>query len=269
MDHENPIQGVTVRLSDHNSDTQDGKDSGAISSTSSDPNATESLSVIKRSLLCLEPGQWFNDNLIEFGMRLYFDETRLSRPEVERDTFFFNSFLNEKLKAVGILGLKHLPEDLAAWTKGTDLMQKKYIITPIHERNHWSRMHVVPTTFRKQPRVRTGKRANDVTKSIPSGGELTNLELLCLFLILPELDLKERDIRGLRCHLVEVPRQPNTYDCGVYLLHFVKTFMRDPEGACRAMEHSAIAQLRSELRIRFLDFIKQDSADVSDTSEEL
>ena len=27
----------------------------------------------------------------------------------------------------------------------------------------------------------------------------------------------------------QVPIQPNTYDCGVYLLHFAKTFMTDPK----------------------------------------
>ena len=26
----------------------------------------------------------------------------------------------------------------------------------------------------------------------------------------------------------QVPLQPNSYDCGIYLLHFVETFMNDP-----------------------------------------
>jgi len=30
-----------------------------------------------------------------------------------------------------------------------------------------------------------------------------------------------------------VPGQPNFCDCGLYLLHFVETFMSDPEGYCK------------------------------------
>jgi Ulp1 family protease len=28
--------------------------------------------------------------------------------------------------------------------------------------------------------------------------------------------------------LLQVPEQPNHCDCGIYLLHFAKTFMKDP-----------------------------------------
>jgi Ulp1 family protease catalytic subunit len=29
--------------------------------------------------------------------------------------------------------------------------------------------------------------------------------------------------------IVQVPHQPNFCDCGIYLLHFAKTFMKDPQ----------------------------------------
>ena len=33
--------------------------------------------------------------------------------------------------------------------------------------------------------------------------------------------------RGLT--IIQVPHQPNYCDCGIYLLHFAKTFMKDPK----------------------------------------
>lgn len=43
------------------------------------------------------------------------------------------------------------------------------------------------------------------------------------------------DIRRVVPH---VPQQPNTYDCGVFVLHYARTFFSDPPLYCRLMEVS-------------------------------
>jgi Ulp1 family protease len=45
-------------------------------------------------------------------------------------------------------------------------------------------------------------------------------------------------LSDIRCVVPRVPQQPNTYDCGVFVLHFARTFFSDPPLYCRLMEVS-------------------------------
>ncbi|KAH9065374.1 hypothetical protein EDB87DRAFT_1555821 [Lactarius vividus] len=66
------------------------------------------------------------------------------------------------------------------------------------------------------------------------------------YLLMEAHDKKQRDEdtliepKGMQAHVsicrfqvswsvIQVPHQPNHCDCGVYLLHFAKTFMKDPK----------------------------------------
>ena len=65
---------------------------------------------------------------------------------------------------------------------------------------------------------------------------------------------------------LKVPMQPNTDDCGLYVLHFARVFLRDPVKMCEEMldseaasweeaahfdeawEHEKVPEMRNELR---------------------
>ena len=51
---------------------------------------------------------------------------------------------------------------------------------------------------------------------------------------------------------MQVPQQPNFIDCGIYCLHFLKTFLQDPSGIGRVLE---VSPLSSHVELSFWQII--------------
>ncbi|KAF9013421.1 hypothetical protein BDQ17DRAFT_1271073 [Cyathus striatus] len=82
----------------------------------------------------LQPGEFLNDTLIEFGLKYWHRELEISNPELAKDIHVFSSFfykkLNKKKTEEGY-------DSVRKWTSKFDLFSKKYIIIPINENVHW------------------------------------------------------------------------------------------------------------------------------------
>ncbi|SCZ98360.1 BZ3500_MvSof-1268-A1-R1_Chr3-2g06319 [Microbotryum saponariae] len=91
----------------------------------------------------LVDGKYLNDTLIEYGLKRAFLNL------VERDTklvegskplaplvHMFNSFFYKKLDRRG-LGKQQTYDSVAKWTAKFDLFEKRIVIVPINEKNHW------------------------------------------------------------------------------------------------------------------------------------
>ncbi|KAG6850345.1 hypothetical protein H0H93_014618 [Arthromyces matolae] len=84
----------------------------------------------------LRPGEFLNDTLIEFGLKLWLAKLREVNPEVASQVHIFSSFfyhlLDNKIPDEGY-------ESVRKWTAKIDIFKKKYIIVPINDdsEQHW------------------------------------------------------------------------------------------------------------------------------------
>ncbi|KAG8879598.1 hypothetical protein FRB98_005596 [Tulasnella sp. 332] len=92
------------------------------------------VNINKGDLARLEPGEFLNDTLIEFGLKMWFNDLEERHPEIAKDVWYFNSFFYKKL-------CHKNPEEgyssVRKWTAKIDVFKKKFIIVPINEHLHW------------------------------------------------------------------------------------------------------------------------------------
>ncbi|KAI0004477.1 hypothetical protein BJV74DRAFT_377469 [Russula compacta] len=97
-------------------------------------SGTGSLNITNGDVSRLKPGEFLNDTLIEFGLKLWLADLQESNPELASQVHVFNSFFYKKLST-------KIPEEgynsVRKWTSKFDLFRKKYIIVPINENLHW------------------------------------------------------------------------------------------------------------------------------------
>jgi sentrin-specific protease 7 len=95
--------------------------------------ATVELQDIER----LDEGEFLNDSLIGFYLRLL--ETRLQddRPELAKRIYFFNTFFYTRLTSSGPKGKGINYAAVERWTSKVKLLDYDYIIVPVNENTHW------------------------------------------------------------------------------------------------------------------------------------
>ncbi|KAI0304380.1 hypothetical protein B0F90DRAFT_1246126 [Multifurca ochricompacta] len=99
-------------------------------------SGTGSLNITNGDVSRLEQGEFLNDTLIEFGLKLWLADLQESNPELASQVHVFSSFFYKKLST-------KIPKEgynsVRKWTSKFDLFQKKYIIVPINENLHCSK----------------------------------------------------------------------------------------------------------------------------------
>lgn len=98
------------------------------------PGGPGALNIMRSDLKRLEPEEYLNDTLIEFGLKLWLGELREKDPLLADQIHVFSSFFYKKLN------MKNVEEgyqSVRKWTAKVDLFSKKYIIVPINENLHW------------------------------------------------------------------------------------------------------------------------------------
>jgi len=201
---------------------------------------------------CLNVGEYLNDTVIDFYLRYLVEEVFSSD---QRQRFhLFNSFFHKKLteKMRSKEDKEASTREMLSWTKNTDIFSKQAVFVPIHHRSHWSLAVILnpgclesATSDTRQLILHLDSLANGHS-SAPIGqslrqfmkaaweakhsGASTETEL-------PK-DTEEIQRRSgtdvpspwskarFPCIRAQVPVQPNLYDCGVYLLHFVELLCR-------------------------------------------
>lgn len=82
----------------------------------------------------LQPGEFLNDTLIEFGLRYWMESLKESNPTLAEQIHVFSPFFYKKLKnkdtQAGYNAVKK-------WTSKVDIFQKRYLVVPINEKVHW------------------------------------------------------------------------------------------------------------------------------------
>lgn len=233
--------------------------------SSTDPEAVElSYSDMK----CLEPEEYLKSPVINFCLQYL----KKSRPP--RDLYMFNTYFYSKLEEALSTPGDHDSKfsKLRRWWRSVDIFKKAYIILPINESMHWSLIIVCMPT-----------------KEADSGPIMLHLDSLGIHSSQKLFDIVRRYIQAEWRHLqkdssydipfsgriwkhlsrningekVEVPRQRNDYDCGLFMLYYIDRFIQEaPERLTkeglgmfgrRWFDHKKASALREGIRQLLFD----------------
>ncbi|CAH8357836.1 unnamed protein product [Eruca vesicaria subsp. sativa] len=202
-----------------------------------DPDA---VSICKRDVELLQPETFVNDTIIDF----YINYLKNQIQAEERQRFhFFNSFFFRKLADLdkdpsSIADGKAAFLRVRKWTRKVDLFGKDYIFVPVNFNLHWS---LIIICHPGEVANCTNIDVDDSTK-VPCilhmdsiKGSHAGLKNLVQSYLCEEWKERHKEtsddissrFMNLRFVSLELPQQENSYDCGLFLLHYLELFLAE------------------------------------------
>lgn len=196
------------------------------------------VQVSLKDLKCLSPGEYLTSPVINFYIR-YVQHHVFSADKTAANCHFFNTFFYKKLtEAVSYKGNDRDAYfvKFRRWWKGFDLFCKSYIFIPIHEDLHWSLVIIcIPDkedesgltiihldSLGLHPR---NLIFNNVKRFLREEWNYLNQDAP---LDLPISAKVWRDLPNMINEAeVQVPQQKNDFDCGLFLLFFIRRFIEE------------------------------------------
>ncbi|KAF3435089.1 hypothetical protein FNV43_RR22176 [Rhamnella rubrinervis] len=201
-----------------------------------DPDA---VSLSKGDIELLQPRRFINDTIIDF----YIKYLKNNIPPEEKNRFhFFNSFFFRKLA--------DLDKDLSCayegkvafqcvrkWTRKVNIFEKDYIFIPVNYSLHWSLLvicHPGEVANFKDVGSESSHKVPCILHMDSIRGSHKGLKNLVQSYLCEEWkerhsgtgeDLSSKFL-DLRFVPLELPQQENTFDCGLFLLHYVELFLK-------------------------------------------
>ncbi|KAL5226022.1 hypothetical protein ABZP36_012661 [Zizania latifolia] len=226
---------------------------------------------------CLEPESLLSSPILNFYI-MYLQGSTPSTSRLRGKYHIFNTYFFSKLEALtskvdqAAYFLK-----LRRWWKGVDIFQKAYLIFPVHADTHWSLVIIcMPTKEDKSGPIILH------LDSLKFHSSKFILSIVERFLkeewnymketgSLEDFHLHESVWKNLPRNIwkksIEVPQQENDYDCGLFVLYYMKRFIEEAperlykkdiskfgEGWFQPEEASA---LRKELRALLLQLFEE------------
>ncbi|KZV59976.1 cysteine proteinase [Peniophora sp. CONT] len=194
------------------------------------------VDITNANLARLAPGDYLNDSLIDFGLNHWMDGLRTQQPDLAKNIHVFSSFFYTrlcKLDATEPVNCGRGYQAVKNWTSNIDIFNKRYLVVPLHKSLHWY-LAIVYEPARILHQAAAGSSLKPPTyiftfdslgRPHPEAGETLGLYLRS------EAEDKKRVVAPLSrsiCQFAEVPTQPNSCDCGLYVLHFARRFMMNP-----------------------------------------
>lgn len=169
------------------------------------------IDMTRNKIVCLRPGTWLNDEVVNFYMAMLLDrDTRLceeakAKGETRYPSYFFNSFFVSKLLEGGSYDYARVKR----WTKKFDVFAQDKIFFPVNLNNtHWT-MAVV---FIRKQEIHYYDSM--------SGSGRRYLDALLLWVVDEAKEKKKITINKSEWKLIsnedDVPQQRNGFDCGMF-----------------------------------------------------
>ncbi|KAI8641371.1 hypothetical protein BD408DRAFT_418154 [Parasitella parasitica] len=212
----------------------------------------KSIAVYERDFERLEDETYLNDTLIDIFPKIWADEY----PEASIYTFssFFFTKLSDPHSSIHY-------DTVQRWTLSTDIFEKKYVIIPVAQDNHWFLLLVVnpgyciqgskgleyhedfleldQETAAKLPRKRPIPAGTTLNPNKPYIMALDPLGLnkqstaKCILQYLKKeavtkLNIEESEFLAPEIVMSPCPGQDNFTDCGVFCLHYMKSLYQYP-----------------------------------------
>ncbi|XP_071732351.1 probable ubiquitin-like-specific protease 2B isoform X2 [Rutidosis leptorrhynchoides] len=198
----------------------------------------DAVSISKRDFDLLLPDTFVNDTIIDFYIKHLKNKIN---PEERHRFHFFNSFFFRKLADPDKDSLDASQGRVAyqrvkKWTRKVNLFEKDFVFIPVNYNYHWSLIlicHLTEMATYKDEDANESTKVPCVLHMDSFRGSHTGLKGLVQSYLKEEwIERKQvasEDIRSrfdnLRFISLELPQQPNLYDCGLFLLHYVELFL--------------------------------------------
>ncbi|EKM52098.1 uncharacterized protein PHACADRAFT_101438, partial [Phanerochaete carnosa HHB-10118-sp] len=174
--------------------------------------------VSDKDLRRLHPGQWLNDEIINFYGEMIMcraEESKENRGEGLLNVHYFSTFFWTKLKE------GYEESRLARWTKQITLFSKDIILIPInHNGSHWTAAAI---NFRKK-RIESYDSLNRDQTQV--------FKLLRVYLNAKHQTKKRKPFNfngWVNWTPENTPQQENISDCGIFACQFLETLSRGEE----------------------------------------
>jgi Ulp1 family protease len=183
------------------------------------PKNKGAVTITEDDVKLLEPEEFLNDNIIEFYLK--FIEQKIVSEDKKGQFHFFNTFFYKRFQRDGF-------EKVKKWTGNIDIFEKDYLFIPINDKMHWSLIIVCfPGKFSNKSCILHLDSLRGINQSI-----FTKLRcyLKSEWINKRGNSIDEKDFASERMpgHHVKVPEQDNYTDCGLFLLHYVELWVRNP-----------------------------------------
>ncbi|XP_034219638.1 probable ubiquitin-like-specific protease 2B [Prunus dulcis] len=200
----------------------------------------DAVSISKRDVDLLQPETFINDTIIDFYIK-YLKNQIQSR---EKHRFhFFNSFFFRKLADLdkdpsSVSDGRAAFQRVRKWTRKVDLFEKDYIFIPVNFNLHWSLIVICHPG--EVPRLNDGDSGKSL--KVPCilhmdsiKGSHTGLKNLIQSYLWEEWKERKKEaseemsskFHNLRFVPLELPQQENSFDCGLFLLHYLELFLEE------------------------------------------
>ncbi|KAI5435508.1 hypothetical protein KIW84_022073 [Lathyrus oleraceus] len=203
-----------------------------------DPDA---VSINKKDVDLLHPERYINDTIIDFYI-LYL-KNKIQEKEKAR-FHFFNSFFFRKLVDMDKISPKVCDGKSAflrvrKWTRKVKLFEKDYIFIPVNFNLHWSLIVI----------CHPGEVVNTIDEELDKSLKMpcilhmdsvmgchNNLKDIVQSYLWEEWKERNKDTCGedlssrflnMPFFPIAVPQQKNSYDCGIFLLHYLELFLAE------------------------------------------
>ncbi|XP_026664344.2 probable ubiquitin-like-specific protease 2B isoform X2 [Phoenix dactylifera] len=202
-----------------------------------DPDA---VSISKRDIELLQPETFVNDTIIDFYIKYLKNKIE---PNEKHRFHFFNSFFFRKLADMD-KDPGSASEGRAAflrvrkWTRKVNIFEKDYIFIPVNFNLHWSLLvicHPGEAATLKDDDIKESSKVPCILHMDSIKGSHSGLKNIIQSYLWEEW--KERHpeasednsskFSNLRYVSLELPQQENSFDCGLFLLHFVELFLEE------------------------------------------
>ncbi|XP_071688629.1 ubiquitin-like-specific protease 1C [Rutidosis leptorrhynchoides] len=178
---------------------------------------------------------WLSSNIMNFYIR-YLQQLTSSSENATCKYHFFNTYFYNKLKK-----LNNSEEDsflkLRKWWKHVNIFEKAYIFLPIHESGHWSLAIICipaksddlgPVVLHLDSlALHNSYSIFDNVRSFLKGEWMYLQNSEDPF----ELPIASEIWENLDCKIIDreiqVPRQRNAYDCGLFVLFYMERFIKE------------------------------------------
>ncbi|KAF5786732.1 putative Ulp1 peptidase [Helianthus annuus] len=197
----------------------------------------DSIAISKRDFQLLQPEKFINDTIVDF----YIEYLKQIKPADAR-VHFFNSFFFRKLADFDenqsrSIDFKEAFQRVRKWTKKVDIFQKDYIFIPVNFRLHWSLIiicHPGEVAHFTDDEMESSLKVPCILHMDSIKGHHRGLEPCIKYYLWEEWKERNTDasehistkIQDLRFIRLEVPQQENSYDCGLFMLHYMELFVK-------------------------------------------
>lgn len=199
------------------------------------------------SLKCLNRGSYLKDNIVKFYSAYLLAE--VCPQAVQPRVHIFDSIFFERIEKIFVKeGLNNIKlKKLRKWYDNVDIFAKDFLIFPICSKVHWLLVIVCYPLAVKSLRYRdedAGEKKDlngEEQPKIPSMIILDSLGLRNSAVTLKIRDFldfewrfRSRTIKrfshnDLKDYVPKVPKQKNDYDCGLYMLMYLRCFLEQPD----------------------------------------